>query len=130
MYRLLESGWLRGQRGKYEAQMQTSRDKYERGKRRTDAREEHLSSVWRALIEGRGATKEDFELILSDLAEESGFFYTAPVNTPGEQLQRLEGRRDVMGRILFLLDYDFTIINELRRAALVELQVTNSEAQQ
>lgn len=34
-----------------------------------------------------------------------------------------------MGRILYLLDFEFSIINELRRAALTELHISTDEAQ-
>jgi hypothetical protein len=109
--------------------MQTSKDKFPQGERRSDAREMHLATVWRALIEGRGANKDDFELLLADLSEFTGFFFTAADTVTNEQLQRMEGRREVMGRILYLLDFEFSIINELRRAALTELHISTDEAQ-
>lgn len=78
--------------------------------------EEELSQAWQAIFEGRGS-REDAELAFSDLAAYSGYFSVSPSGTSGEQQLRAEGRRDVMARIIFLLDLPFTRMTELRRAA-------------
>jgi hypothetical protein len=108
--------------------METSKDKFPRGQRRGVDREKHLGSVWRAFKEGRGVSKDDAGLVLADLAEFTEFYFTAGDDVTPEQLLRREGRRDVMGRILFLLNFDMSFIQELQSAALDELQTTQDEA--
>lgn len=81
-----------------------------------------LSEAWRAFQRG-AASKEDADLILADLAKQSEFFMVAAPGVDAETLQRREGRREVMGRILFLLDLPFSYMDELRRAASDEMQL-------
>lgn len=107
--------------------MQTSRTLLNPGERRGDKWEDRLSEAWRAMQNGSGS-REDFEVALSDLAEKSEFFYVADPAASGDALLRREGRREVMARILFLLDRPVSYMTELRRAALDELTVTNIES--
>lgn len=92
-----------------------------------DSRDIRLAEAWQAIVAGRGS-KEDVELALADLGEFSGYFFVAESGTTGDQLLRNEGRRDVMARILFLLDVPIAYMTELRRAALDELTVTNENS--
>lgn len=96
------------------------------GQRRGGAREARLSEAWASFIDGR-ASREDAELILADLGDISGYFNVAGDDATGDQMLRREGRRDVMARILFLLDMPFSYMTEMRRASLDEFNVTNYE---
>ena len=86
------------------------------------ARDNRLGEVWRAILSGHGANAEDASALLVDLLLHSDFFTTAPPDATGEQLQRREGRREVMARILFLSDLPSSHITKLRRDLLDELQ--------
>lgn len=112
--------------------MQTSRTLLRRGERREQPNgenkwEDRLSEAWRAIQTGDGS-REDFEVIMSDLAEQTEFFYVADPSASGEALLRREGRREIMSRILFLLDRPVSYMTELRRAALDELTITQIES--
>lgn len=107
--------------------MQTSRTLLEPGERRGDKWEGRLSEAWRAMQAGSGS-KEDFEVAMADLLERTEFYYIADPAASGEALLRREGRREVMSRILFLLDRPASYMTELRRAALDELTVTGIES--
>ena len=72
---------------------------------------------------------EDFELVMSDLAEQSEYYFIAPAGSTGEELMRREGKRELMARVIYLLDRPTSFMQELRRAALDELTVTNLEGE-
>jgi hypothetical protein len=80
-----------------------------------------LGAAWRAILDGKGS-KEQAQLVMTDLALETGYFGVAPPDATGDMLQRQEGRRGVMARILFLADLPSSAITQLRRDALDELQ--------
>lgn len=102
--------------------METTRTVLPEGQRSPEKRLVRLSEAWRAFQRG-AASKEDADLILADLAKQSEFFMVAAPGADTETLQRREGRREVMGRILFLLDLPFSYMDELRRAASDEMQL-------
>lgn len=79
-----------------------------------------LTEAWQAFSRGR-ASQEDYEIIMTDLANFTGYFAIAEDAVPGDVLQRYEGKRAVMAHILYSLDAGSGIIGELRRAALDEL---------
>lgn len=108
--------------------MDTTRTVIPAEKRTQETRNDRLSQAWNAFVRG-AASKEDADLIMSDLAKYSEFFFTASDDVELRQLMRREGRRDVMGRILFLLDLPFTYMTELRRAALDEHLVDSVEGE-
>lgn len=83
---------------------------------------DRLTDAWNAFVEGR-ASREDAEVILTDLASESEFFYIAPPDATGDHLKYREGKRALYGRILFLLDRPTSFMEAVRRAALDELQL-------
>lgn len=106
--------------------MLSSKDIFPAGQRRTAKRDVRLHEAWAAFRAG-SASREDAELVLSDLAEFSEYFYVADSTATGDQLMRREGRREVMARILFLLDLPASFMTEVRQAALDELLVTQQE---
>lgn len=91
-----------------------------------DDYQQRLSSAWLAILNGNGS-KEDADLAMGDLVSFSGLYTVTPEGTPSELLQRLEGRKEFILRILFLCDVPSSYMNDLRRASLDELQITGSE---
>jgi hypothetical protein len=81
-----------------------------------------LGEIWRAFMEGRSITSEEAKLVMLDLFMESQYFETAPAGATGDMLQRREGKREVMARILFLSDLPGSVITRMRRDALDALQ--------
>lgn len=84
-----------------------------------------LGDLWRTFMAGRSVTSEEAQLMIVDLLMTSQYFEIAPPGTTGEALQRREGARELMGRILFLADLPSSYITRLRRDALDELQKLN-----
>lgn len=80
-----------------------------------------LGEAWRRILDGKGS-REDVALAFTDLMLETGYFGVAPPDATGDMLQRREGKREVMARILFLSDLPSSAITKLRRDALDELQ--------
>lgn len=108
--------------------MQSSRTLLANGERRGEKWEGRLSAAWNAIATGDSST-EDFELVMSDLAEQSEYYFIAPAGSTGEELMRREGKRELMARVIYLLDRPTSFMQELRRAALDELTVTNLEGE-
>lgn len=98
------------------------------GRRRGPELSLALHEAWKALQGGHGGA-DDFELVLNDLAEFTEYYFVAPPGTSGDVLVRREGARAVFARILFLLDVPMTTLGEWRKAALVELDITNQEGE-
>lgn len=84
-----------------------------------EKRDDRLAQAWHAFVSGR-AGREDADLIMGDLAMFTGFMQVSDVGATDAELRRFEGRRDVMARILFLLDMPMSHMTELRRAAADE----------
>lgn len=108
--------------------MITTANLFARGSRRGPELDIALNEAWRALSQGRGS-EADFELVMNDLAEVSEYYYVAPTGTSGEDLIRREGARAIFARILFLLDVPVSKLAEWRKAALIELEITNEEGE-
>lgn len=104
----------------------TTRDLFQPGERRGPKVDQRLGEAWVAIMEGRGSIA-DGQIALADLANESGYFFTAPVGVSNEELQQREGMRKTFARILFLVDVSDLPVGDLRRAALEELQTSNEE---
>ena len=109
--------------------MITSKQLFERGKgRRGNAEKVRLHEAWAALARG-GGSREDFELAIGDLAEQSDYYYIAQPDATPESLMRREGRRELFARILYLLDVPKDVMAEWHAAALVELSITSAEGE-
>jgi hypothetical protein len=87
-----------------------------------------LGKTWRNIFSGHGVTTDAAKAALTDLVIESEYFAVAPPGTSTEMLHRREGKREVIARILFLLDLPSSFITELRRDALDELQKLEERA--
>lgn len=96
--------------GDYLAQTQALRD------------EVKLGEAWRNFMAGRSVTAEEATAMMTDLLLASGYYEVAPPDATADMLQRREGKREVMARILFLSDLPGSHITKLRRDALDELQ--------
>ncbi len=81
-----------------------------------------LGEIWRAFLAGRSVTADEANRVLVDLLLTSDYFTTAPPDATGDQLQRREGKREVMARVLFLSDLPSSVITRARRDVLDELQ--------
>jgi hypothetical protein len=87
-----------------------------------------LGKAWRGIFQGHGVTGDEAKAVLTDLIIESEYFAVSPPGTSTEMLHRREGKREVIARILFLLDLPSSFITELRRDALDELQKLEERA--
>src|ERR1044072_6701771 len=85
-------------------------------------REVKLGECWQAFMTGRSVTQEQANRMLVDLLVFSEYFNTAPPDATGDMLQRREGKREWMARILFLSDLPSSAITRARRDVLNELQ--------
>lgn len=87
-------------------------------------REVKLGECWQAFLAGRSVTQEQANRMLVDLLIASEYFMTAPPDATGDYLQRREGKRELMARILFLSDLPSSAITRARRDVLNVLQET------
>lgn len=85
-----------------------------------------LFEAWQSLSKGSGS-REDFEIVLADLAAASGYFDITPSGVSGDTLRHNEGRREVFARISFLLGLKGDALAALMEAASHERQIINSQ---
>lgn len=85
-----------------------------------------LGEAWRSFMAGRSVTSEEANAMLRDLLMTSEYFDIAPPEASAAMLQRREGKRELMARILFLSDLPGSVITRLRRDVLDELQKTQA----
>lgn len=81
-----------------------------------------LGECWQAFMAGRSVTSEQARAMITDLLITSEYFNIAPPGATGDDLQRREGKREVMARILFLSDLPNSAITRARRDVLDQLQ--------
>lgn len=81
-----------------------------------------LGECWRAFMAGRSVTADEADRMVRDLLLVSEYFDIAPPGVAADVLQRREGKRELMARILFLSDLPGSAITRLRRDHLDELQ--------
>lgn len=67
------------------------------------------------------------DTVLGDLAEFTGFFFTAPRGSSEADLNRMEGQREVFARILNLIALPMPQLEALRLAAIEEQRISNEE---
>ncbi|MCR9236170.1 MAG: hypothetical protein NXI17_05820 [Alphaproteobacteria bacterium] len=79
----------------------------------------------RVLVEGN-ATQQDRDLVLTDLANQTGYYRVSLADTGDAELRFAEGKRFVMARILHHLRMPREIQQQLEDAARQE-QLTNTE---
>lgn len=98
------------------------------GKRRTPSVKQRLLEAYTALFVGHGS-KEDAQMVLTDLATFSGFFQVAPPGTGSDALQYAEGQRSVFGHIFGNLNLPNEEREALYRAALSEAITNHREGE-
>jgi hypothetical protein len=104
-------------------------DIYKEGSRRTAPQTLRLAAAYEAVFVKRRPMQEDVDLVMADLAEFSGYFTTAPTSTNSNDLWDLNGKRSVFARILSLIAIPRVQLEELRKAALDEMHISNTEGQ-
>ena len=85
-----------------------------------------LTAAYRGTFSGNG-TKEDVEIVLADLAAESGYYGVSPADLPADQLKFVEGGRRVFARILASMRMTDAELGALEEAARSEALTTNKE---
>lgn len=84
------------------------------------ARRKRLIEAYEALFGGRGG-KEDADLVLADLAFESGYFFVDDGSASDAQLRHDSGRRFLFGRIARFLSLSAGELAEIQRAISASL---------
>lgn len=102
-------------------------DLYKPGRRRGSAATIRISDAYRAVFINGNPSKEDSEIVMSDLANFSGYFAVSPPGTGDAELREANGARAVFARILSLSELPLVQLRSLREAALVELQTDSEE---
>lgn len=78
-----------------------------------------LTQAYKATFTGHGS-QQDAEIVLSDLADVTGFYKVSDGDTSGDKLRFQEGMRFAFARILSHLRMTDTEMAELEKAARVE----------
>lgn len=89
-------------------------------RRNVPAAELRLQQAYKAFAECRPSA-EDCSIIMVDLVSFSGYLNTTPSDAPDAHLRQIEGRREVVGRIVRFAEMPLTEVNQLARLAM-ELQ--------
>jgi hypothetical protein len=91
------------------------------------AQVERLRQAYLSVFQGRGG-KEDADIVLVDLAYESGYFFTDDGMASDQQLRHDSGRRFVFGRIARMLQMSNLEIADLQKSiARMQYQLSNPE---
>lgn len=83
-------------------------------------RELRLAAAYRRVFKHGGASDTDRELVLADLAYQSGFSMITPATEPTAVLRQNEGKRELFARIRGFLNLEPANIEELENAARFE----------
>lgn len=97
---------------------------FPRGLRRGRKARLRLIEAYRNLFAGSGS-HEDAELVLTDLAEKSGFYQVTTAETTADALRFAEGQRALFKRIAAMLAMPPEALAELQQAAYRET-ITNT----
>lgn len=90
-----------------------------------------LSQAYQAVFLGPNATREQREIVLSDLAAYTGFFMFNPSEATDAKLRYVEGMRSVFGHINGQLTLTPQQIEALQRAARADaVQQQQAEAEE
>ena len=99
------------------------------GKRRGPNQTLVLADCYNAVFTMRQPTREALDMVMADLAEFSGYFAVCPPSTSDAELRDMNGRRAVFARILSLTKLSDQERQQLREAALIEMQISNAEGE-
>lgn len=96
------------------------------GRRRGKDAERRLADAYRALFAAR-ASKRQAEMVLADLARESGFFTTMGAPFSHDERAHRDGQRAVFGHIYRFLRMTSGELTALQEAARVEALIDANE---
>jgi hypothetical protein len=82
-----------------------------------EAIEARIVDAYLALFSGNG-DQADADIVLVDLAQESGYFITLPANASDGECRDHNGARRVFGRLLMVMNLPADRINQLTTALL------------
>lgn len=99
---------------------------FARGLRRSAVARLLLAGAYKRVLVAGNATQQDRDLVLTDLANHTGYYRVSPADTPDADLRFAEGKRFVMARILHHLRMPRELQQALEDAARQE-QLTNTE---
>ena len=88
--------------------------------------EKRLTDAYREVFMGK-PSKDDKQLVLTDLAAESGFMAVMPANVSSDELRYQEGKRALFGRVFGYLSLSPSDLQELGNAARREIAVDNQQ---
>lgn len=77
--------------------------------------EARVRDAYLALADGRGS-KADFDVVLIDLAQQSGYFETLPSTATAGEVHDHNGARRVFGRIMLIMGTPGELLRELSEA--------------
>jgi hypothetical protein len=85
-----------------------------------------LQDAYRRLFFSRGATTEDQQIVVADLAAFTGYFFARPPETPADGLRDANAMRRVFARIVRLGLAEDSDLSALYRASVLET-IANQE---
>lgn len=106
--------------------MKSISDGLPKGRRRGAQATDKMAGAYRAVFSANG-TKQDVEIVLSDLATFSGFYQVGAPDTADGARAWYDGQRSVFGHILRFLRMSETELHELEEAARMEAIVNLNE---
>ncbi|MCP4072299.1 MAG: hypothetical protein GY742_11250 [Hyphomicrobiales bacterium] len=109
--------------------MKTLSDLFAPGKRRGPQALERLQGAYERLFFSCGASIEDQQIVLADLAAYSGHFFVDGANSSDEEIREANGKRLIMGRIIRLGLGKEGDLSALYKAAVKETQTNQKEKQ-
>lgn len=99
---------------------------FQRNLRRSPAARLLMRGAYRRVLVEGNATQQDRDLVLTDLANSTGYYRVSPADTSDAELRFAEGKRFAMARILHHLRMPQETLQKLEEAAKEE-QLTNTE---
>lgn len=99
---------------------------FARDLRRSAAARLLLAGAYKRVLVMGNASQQDRDLVLADLANQTGYYRVSTAETPDTDLRFAEGKRFVMARILHHLRMPHELQQQLEDAARQE-QLTNTE---
>ena len=100
--------------------------RFQTGFRRKEEAKLKLTEAYEHFAEGT-ASRQDYELIMVDLAHYSGYFAVTAPNTPPDEVIRREGQRYVYERIMSFVCMTPGARDELQHAAAAEMAADRAE---
>ncbi|MCP4108329.1 MAG: hypothetical protein GY749_22765 [Desulfobacteraceae bacterium] len=86
-----------------------------------------LMGSYERVFFGRGASKDDQQIVLTDLATFSSHFFVDGANASSEEIREANGKRLIMGRIIRLGLGENGDLSALYKAAVRETANNNKE---